>query len=167
MLDLEPKSTTHPSVRKKRGKNKAACNVGDGDEEATKRKSPKKKEKCENKKWTKNPKSSKAQAMKQWTVQNWSPSKGSPARSSLVKGRGKVGMCGGVHAKDSPSSSSEEDPSPITNPPVMGSAVSLWSLEIPQRKFQQSYRRRTLQETQLQTKWLRKLALTLHPSRAR
>lgn len=75
------------------------CNVGDGDEKVTKGKSPKKKEKCENKKWTKNPKSSKAQAMKEWTVQNWSPSKGSPVRSSLVKARGKVGVCRGSYKR--------------------------------------------------------------------
>ncbi|XP_073091502.1 coilin [Manis javanica] len=107
MLDLEPKVVTHQSVRKKnKRKSKAAWNVVDG-EEATKRKAPKKKEKCGYKKQTKNPKSSKSQTVKEWAAQNCSSSKGSPARNSFVKARKKVGV--GIHVKDSPSYSSESE----------------------------------------------------------
>ena len=45
--------------------------------------------------------------MKEGTVQKCSPPKGSPARNSLVKAKGKGGV--DVRAKDSPSSSSESE----------------------------------------------------------
>ncbi|XP_004481300.1 coilin [Dasypus novemcinctus] len=101
-LDLDSKVVTEQSVRRKnKRKNKTVCEVMD-EEEETKRKSPKKKEKCEYKKQTKNPKSPKAQAAKEWAIQNCSPPKVSPGRNSLVKGKKKDG--GGICAKDSLSS---------------------------------------------------------------
>uniref|UniRef100_A0A2K5LW09 Coilin n=1 Tax=Cercocebus atys TaxID=9531 RepID=A0A2K5LW09_CERAT len=107
VLDLEPKAVTDQTVSKKnKRKNKATCvTVGDDNEE-TKRKSPKKKEKCEYKKKTKNPKSPKVQAVKDWANQRCSSPKGS-ARNSLVKAKrkGSVSVC----SKESPSSSSESE----------------------------------------------------------
>ncbi|KAL2765289.1 coilin, partial [Daubentonia madagascariensis] len=109
-LDMEPKAVTDQTVRKKnKRKNKATCGVVDDDDEETKRKSPKKKEKCEYKKKTKNPKSPRAQAVKERTVQSCSPPKSS-ARNSLAKGRRKGGV--GACSKDSPTSSSESESSP-------------------------------------------------------
>uniref|UniRef100_A0A2I2YN48 Uncharacterized protein n=1 Tax=Gorilla gorilla gorilla TaxID=9595 RepID=A0A2I2YN48_GORGO len=72
----------------------------------TKRKSPKKKEKCEYKKKAKNPKSPKVLAVKDWANQRCSSPKGS-ARNSLVKSKrkGSVSVC----SKESPSSSSESE----------------------------------------------------------
>ncbi|XP_008593029.1 PREDICTED: coilin [Galeopterus variegatus] len=106
-LDLEPKAVTDQTLRKKnKRKNKAIGSVVDDDDGETKRKSPKKKEKCEYKKKAKSPKSPKAQAVKEWTTQNCSPSKRS-ARSSFVKARRKGGV--GICPKDSPSSSSESE----------------------------------------------------------
>ncbi|XP_053426027.1 coilin isoform X2 [Nycticebus coucang] len=105
-LDLEPKAITEQTVRKKnKRKNKATCSVVDNDDEETKRKSPKKKEKCEYKKKTKNAKSAKVQAMKEQTVRSYPP-KGS-AKNSLVKARKKGGI--GICSKDSPTSSSESE----------------------------------------------------------
>ncbi|CAK7290990.1 COIL [Vulpes lagopus] len=107
-LDLEPKTVTDLSVRKKsKRKNKATCSVVDGDDEETKRKSPKRKEKCEYKKQSKNSRSSKAQSAKDWAIPNGGPPKGSPARSSLVKTKRKSGA--GISTKDSPISSSESE----------------------------------------------------------
>ncbi|XP_019492123.1 PREDICTED: coilin [Hipposideros armiger] len=107
ILDQEPKAATDQSARKKnKRKNKATCGVVDDDGEETKRKSPKKKEKCQYKKQTKNSKASKAQTGKEWTVQKCGPSKG-PARNSLVKAKRKGGM--DMHTQDSPSSSSESE----------------------------------------------------------
>nr|XP_019591968.1 PREDICTED: coilin isoform X2 [Rhinolophus sinicus] len=107
ILAREPKAVTDQSVRKKnKRKNKATCGGVDDDDEQTKRKSPKKK-KCQYKKQTKNSKSSKAQPVKEWTVQKCGPPKGSPARNSLVKAKRKGGV--DRHAKDSPSSSSESE----------------------------------------------------------
>lgn len=107
-LDLEPKVVTDLSVRKKsKRKNKAMCSVVDGDDEETKRKSPKRKEKGEYKKQTKNSRSSKAQTVKDWAAPNCGPPKGSPARNSLVKAKRKGGV--GIRTKDSPISSSESE----------------------------------------------------------
>ncbi|EPQ11636.1 Coilin [Myotis brandtii] len=107
-LDPEPKAVTDQSGRgRNKRKHKATLDVVDEDDKETKRKSPKKKEKCAYRKQTKNPKSSKAQTVKEWTVQKCSPPKGSPARNSLVKAKRKGGV--DVHAKDSPSSSSESE----------------------------------------------------------
>ncbi|XP_054441420.1 coilin [Pteronotus mesoamericanus] len=111
-LDLEPKAVTDQSVKKRnKRKNKVTCDAVDDDDaddgEETKKKSPKKKEKCVYRKQTKNPKFSKAQTVKEWTVQKHSPPKGSPARNSLVNAKRKGGV--DVHAKDSPSSSSESE----------------------------------------------------------
>ncbi|XP_057572171.1 coilin isoform X2 [Hippopotamus amphibius kiboko] len=106
-LDLEPKAVTNQSVSKKnKRKNKATC-VVDIDDGETERKSPKKKEKREYKKQAKTPKCSKAQSVREWTIQKCSPPKGPPARSSLVKAKRKGGT--GVHAEDSPDSSSESE----------------------------------------------------------
>nr|XP_012602214.1 coilin isoform X1 [Microcebus murinus] len=120
-LDLEPKAIIDQTVRKKsKRKNKATCGeVDDGDEE-TKRKSPKKKEKCEYKKKTKNPKSPKAQAVKERTIQSCSPPKGS-ARNSLAKVRKKGGV--GVCSKDNPSSSSESESSHESASDVLSNAT--------------------------------------------
>ncbi|XP_021561585.1 coilin [Carlito syrichta] len=106
-LDLAPKAVTDQTVRrKKKRKNKATCAVVDEDEE-TKRKSPKKKEKCEYKKKTKNPKSSKVQAVKEWPSHSCSPPKSS-ARNSIRKVRRQgVSTC----SKDSPISSSDSESS--------------------------------------------------------
>ena len=69
-MDGEPKPITNQSARKKnKRKNKATHSIADDDDEETKRKAPKKKEKCDYKKQTKNPKSSKAQPVKEWIVQ--------------------------------------------------------------------------------------------------
>ncbi|XP_059764115.1 coilin [Balaenoptera ricei] len=107
-LDLEPKAVTDQSVSKKnKRKNKATCGVVDADGGETKRKSPKKKEKCEYKKQAKTPKSSKAQSVKEWTILKCSPPKGPPARNSLVKAKRKGRT--GIHTKDSPDSSSESE----------------------------------------------------------
>ncbi|XP_059006071.1 coilin isoform X1 [Mustela lutreola] len=107
-LDLEPKAVTDLSVRKKsKRKSKAMCSVVDGDDEGTKRKSPKRKEKCEYKKQTKNSRSSKAQTVKDWAAPNCGPLKGSPARNSLVKAKRKGGTS--ISTKDSPISSSESE----------------------------------------------------------
>ncbi|XP_046533406.1 coilin isoform X1 [Equus quagga] len=107
-LDLESKAVTNESVRKKnKRKNKATCGLVDDDDEETKRKSPKKKEKCEYKKQAKNPRSSKAQTVKEWPIQKHSPPKHSPARNSTVKSKRKGAV--DVRAKDSPSSSSESE----------------------------------------------------------
>ncbi|XP_064439620.1 coilin isoform X2 [Mirounga angustirostris] len=107
-LDLEPKAVIDLSVRKKsKRKNKAMCSVVDGDDEETKRKSPKRKEKCEYKKQTKNSRSSKAQTVKDWAAPNCGPPKGSPARNSLVKAKRKGGP--GISTKESPISSSESE----------------------------------------------------------
>ncbi|XP_040496806.1 coilin isoform X1 [Ursus maritimus] len=107
-LDLEPEVVTVLSVRKKsKRKNKATCSVVDGDDEETKRKSPKRKEKCEYKKQTKNSRSSKAQTLKDWATPNCGPPKGSAARNSLVKAKRKGGV--GIRTKDSPISSSESE----------------------------------------------------------
>ncbi|XP_042772000.1 coilin isoform X2 [Panthera uncia] len=109
-LDLEPKAATDQSMRKKgKRKNKAMCGVVDGDDEETKRKSPKRKEKCELKRQTKNSRSSKAQTVKDWAISNCGPLKGSLARNSLVKAKRKGGA--GVCPKDSPISSSESESS--------------------------------------------------------
>uniref|UniRef100_A0A2K6D9E7 Coilin n=1 Tax=Macaca nemestrina TaxID=9545 RepID=A0A2K6D9E7_MACNE len=103
VLDLEPKAVTDQTVSKKnKRKNKATCvTVGDDNEE-TKRKSPKKKEKCEYKKKAKNLKSPKIQAVKDWANQRCSSPKSS-ARNSLVKAKrkGSVSVC----SKESPISS--------------------------------------------------------------
>ena len=77
--------------------------VDDGE---TEKKSPKKKEKREYKKHAKTPKSSKAQSVKEWTLQKCSP-KALPARNSLVRANRKGGMV--VRTKDSPDSSSESE----------------------------------------------------------
>ncbi|XP_058416591.1 coilin [Diceros bicornis minor] len=107
-LDLEPRAVTNQSVRKKnKRKNKATYGVVDDDDEETKRKSPKKKEKCEYKKQAKNPRLSKAQTVKEWTMQKCSPPKGSPARNSLVKSKRKGGV--GIPTEEGPSSSSESE----------------------------------------------------------
>lgn len=107
-LDPEPKAVTDQNGRgKNKRKHKATRDVVDEDDKETKRKSPKKKEKRVYRKQTKNPKSSKAQTVKECTVQKCSPPKGSPARNSLVKAKRKGGV--DVHAKDSPSSSSESE----------------------------------------------------------
>ncbi|XP_004378162.1 coilin [Trichechus manatus latirostris] len=109
-LDLEPKAVIDQNVRKKnKRKNKATCEVEGDDAEETRRKSPKKKEKGECKRQIKNPKPPKAQTVKEWTVQNCSPPKGSPGRNSLVKAKKKGGI--GICTKDSPSSSSESESS--------------------------------------------------------
>ncbi|XP_042822707.1 coilin isoform X1 [Panthera tigris] len=109
-LDLEPKAATDQSMRKKgKRKNKAMCGVVDGDDEETKRKSPKRKEKCELKRQTKNSRSSKAQTVKDWAISNCGPLKGSLARNSLVKAKRKGGV--GVCPKDGPISSSESESS--------------------------------------------------------
>ncbi|XP_011834623.1 PREDICTED: coilin isoform X1 [Mandrillus leucophaeus] len=107
VLDLEPKAVTDQTVSKKnKRKNKATCVIVGDDNEETKRKSPKKKEKCEYKKKAKNPKSPKVQAVKDWANQRCSSPKGS-ARNSLVKAKrkGSVSVC----SKESPSSSSESE----------------------------------------------------------
>ncbi|XP_036197331.1 coilin isoform X1 [Myotis myotis] len=105
--DPEPEAVTDQSGRgKNKRKHKATLDVVDEDDKETKRKSPKKKEKRAYRKQTKNPKSSRAQAVKEWTVQKCSPPKGS-ARNSLVKAKRKGGV--NVPAKDSPSSSSESE----------------------------------------------------------
>nr|XP_010949387.1 coilin [Camelus bactrianus] len=107
-LDLEPKAVADQTVSKRnKRKNKATCAVVEDDDGQTERKSPKKKEKCEYKKQTRNPKSSKAQSVKGWPIQKCSLPKGSPARNSLVKAKRKGGP--GVHTKDSPASSSESE----------------------------------------------------------
>ncbi|XP_077618990.1 coilin [Crocuta crocuta] len=107
-LDLEPKAVPDQGVRKKsKRKNKAVCSVADGDDEETKRKSPKRKERCELKRQTKNSRSSKAQPAKDWAVSSGGPPKGAPARNSLAKARRKGGA--GVCPKDSPVSSSESE----------------------------------------------------------
>ncbi|GAB5580874.1 coilin isoform X1 [Prionailurus iriomotensis] len=109
-LDLEPKAATDQSMRRKgKRKNKAMCGVVDGDDEETKRKSPKRKEKCELKRQTKNSRSSKAQTVKDWAISNCGPLKSSPARNNLVKAKRKGGA--GVCPKDSPISSSESESS--------------------------------------------------------
>uniref|UniRef100_H0XJS2 Coilin n=1 Tax=Otolemur garnettii TaxID=30611 RepID=H0XJS2_OTOGA len=105
-LDLEPKAITDQTVRKKsKRKNKATCGVVDNDDEETKRKSPKKKEKCEYKKKTKTAKSAQMQVVKEQTAQS-NPPKGS-VKNSLVKARKKGGV--GICSKDSPTSSSESE----------------------------------------------------------
>ncbi|KAM5306335.1 coilin [Glossophaga mutica] len=107
-LDLEPKAVADERVKKKnKRKNKAIHDVVDDDEEEMKKKSPKKKEKCVNRKQAKNSKSSKAQRVKEWTVQKGSLTKGSPARNSLVKAKRKGGV--DIRAEDSPNSSSESE----------------------------------------------------------
>ncbi|XP_004685066.1 PREDICTED: coilin [Condylura cristata] len=107
-LDLELKSVSDQSVRKKsKRKKKATCGIVDEDEEETKRRTPKKKEKSEYKKRAKNPKSSKAQTAREWTIQNYNPPKGTPVRNNLVKAKRKGGV--GGCAKSSPSSSSESE----------------------------------------------------------
>ncbi|KAB0367876.1 hypothetical protein FD755_021200 [Muntiacus reevesi] len=106
-LDLEPKATTEQSVGKKnKRKNKATCDVVEVDDGEAEKKLPKKKEKREYKKHAKTPKSSKAQSVKEWTIQKCSP-KALPARNSLVKANQKGGMV--VRTKDSPDSSSESE----------------------------------------------------------
>ncbi|ELK01698.1 Coilin [Pteropus alecto] len=108
VLDGEPKPITNQSARKKnKRRNKATHGIADDDDEETKRKAPKKKEKCDYKKQTKNPKSSKAQPVKEWIVQKCSPPKASPPRNSLVKAKRKGGV--DIHTKGSPSSSSESE----------------------------------------------------------
>lgn len=77
--------------------------VDDGE---TAKKSPKKKEKREYKKHAKTPKSSKAQSVKEWTLQKCSP-KALPTRNSLVEANRKGGMV--VRTKYSPDSSSESE----------------------------------------------------------
>ncbi|XP_029784420.1 coilin isoform X2 [Suricata suricatta] len=107
-LDLEPKAVTDQSVRNKnKRKNKATCSVVDGNDEETKRKSPKRKERCELKRQTKNSRSSKARTAKDWAGSNCGPLKGAPARNSVVKAKRKGGA--GVCPKDSPISSSESE----------------------------------------------------------
>ncbi|XP_037351329.1 coilin [Talpa occidentalis] len=107
-LDLELKTASDQSVRKKsKRKNKATCGIVDEDEEETKRRTPRKKEKSEYKKRAKNPKSSKAQTAREWTIQNYNPPKGTPVRNNLVKAKRKGGVV--VCAKGSPSSSSESE----------------------------------------------------------
>ncbi|XP_068834447.1 coilin [Capricornis sumatraensis] len=106
-LDLEPKAATDQSVSKKnKRKNKATCDAVEVDDGETEKKSPKKKEKREYKKHAKTPKSSKAQSVKEWTLQKCSP-KALPARNSLVRANRKGGMV--VRTKDSPDSSSESE----------------------------------------------------------
>lgn len=106
-LDPEPKAVPDQNGRgKNKRKHKATRDVVDEDDKETKRKSPKKKEKRAYRKQTRNPKSSKAQTVKEWTVQKCSPPKGS-ARNSLVKAKRKGGV--NVPTKDSPSSSSESE----------------------------------------------------------
>uniref|UniRef100_G1T149 Coilin n=1 Tax=Oryctolagus cuniculus TaxID=9986 RepID=G1T149_RABIT len=101
------KAVTEQAVGKKnKRKNKAACGTMDDNDEETQRKSPKKKEKCEYKKQTKNSKSPKVPVVKEWTAQNCSTPK-SPAKNSLAKARRKAGV--GTVSKDSPSSSSESE----------------------------------------------------------
>ena len=88
-LDLEPKAATDQSVSKKnKRKNKATCDAVEVDDGETAKKSPKKNEKHEYKKHAKTPKSSKAQSVKEWTLQKCSP-KALPARNSLVEANRK------------------------------------------------------------------------------
>lgn len=82
------------------------CDAVEVDDGETEKKLPKKKEKREYKKHAKTPKSSKAQSVKEWTIQKCSP-KALPARNSLVKAKRKGGMV--VRTKDSPDSSSESE----------------------------------------------------------
>ena len=106
-LDLDPKAATEQSVSKKnKRKNKATCDVVEVDDGETEKKLPKKKEKREYKKHAKTPKSSKAQSVKEWTIQKCSP-KALPARNSLVKANRKGGVV--VRTKGSPDSSSESE----------------------------------------------------------
>ncbi|XP_037665673.1 coilin [Choloepus didactylus] len=121
-LDLEPKVATGQSVRKKnKKKNKIICGgMDDEEEEEKKGQSPKKKEKFEYKKQTKNPKSPKAQTAKEWTIQNCSPPKGS-GKNSLVKGKKKGG--GGICEKDSPSSCSESESSNESTSNGLGNVI--------------------------------------------
>lgn len=84
-LDLETKPVPD-EVGVGRTKSKKKSKVTDSpaeEEEEARKKSPKKKEKCEHKKQTKAPKSPKTQMPKEWSPQNCLP-KGSP-RSSLTK----------------------------------------------------------------------------------
>uniref|UniRef100_A0A452F278 Uncharacterized protein n=1 Tax=Capra hircus TaxID=9925 RepID=A0A452F278_CAPHI len=79
-LDLEPKAATDQSV--------TTCDAVEVDDGETAKKSPKKNEKHEYKKHAKTPKSSKAQSVKEWTLQKCSP-KALPARNSLVEANRK------------------------------------------------------------------------------
>uniref|UniRef100_A0A8C6QBR4 Coilin n=1 Tax=Nannospalax galili TaxID=1026970 RepID=A0A8C6QBR4_NANGA len=95
-LDLE----TKPG--KKQEKNTA------DEEEESKKKSPERKEKCEHRKQSRNPKSPKAQ--KEWSLQNCSLPKGAP-RSNLAKarrkGRASAGPKGGPNSVPESESSGE------------------------------------------------------------
>ncbi|KAM6163623.1 coilin [Rhynchocyon petersi] len=108
ILGLEPRTVAGQNRRKKnKRRNRAASEaVGDDDKEP-RRCSPKKKERSDCQRQTRNPKPPKAQQVKGWSVQNLSPPKASPVRNSLVKVRkkGVVGTC----VKDNPSSSSESE----------------------------------------------------------
>ncbi|XP_006889515.1 PREDICTED: coilin [Elephantulus edwardii] len=108
IMDKEPKTVTDQKVRKKtKRNNKAACEVVSDDDKETKRKASKKKEKDQSKRQVKNHKPPKTQAVKERTLLNCSPLKGSPARNShaKVKKKGMVSIC----AKENPSSSSDSE----------------------------------------------------------
>ncbi|XP_040605394.1 coilin [Mesocricetus auratus] len=93
-LDLETKPVPDEvgvGRTKSKRKNKVTRSPAEEEEEARK-KSPKRKEKCEHKKQTKAPKSPKTQAPKEWSPHNCNSPKGSPKvspRSSLTKARRK------------------------------------------------------------------------------
>ncbi|EHB16800.1 Coilin [Heterocephalus glaber] len=116
---LDPKAVPGQPVRKKtKRENKVTCDRVDVDDREARRKSPQK-EKRECKKQTKNRRSPKAQAVKEWSIPNCSPLKGS-AGYGIGKAKSKVG--GGVCAKHSSTSSSESESSHESSSDPLGKA---------------------------------------------